>query len=424
MHLAPVDSISIRQGRNRRVFSEEHLATLAESIASDIGLLQLPVVRQHSDGRLELLAGERRLRAMQLLWAANRQFHYMRQPIPIGQFPHALINELDELAARAIELDENIQRVDLSWQERVTAIAELHALRKAQNPEQTARDTAVEIGYSGGGVIREAEIVARHLNDPQVATAPTVKDAMKRLRRKLELEFRAGAVLEAADSAPPLESKHTLRMGDMTELMLQLPTGSFDIILTDPPYGVNAETFRAKMTTMHEYDDDWDSVEHLILVLASEGIRVTKPTAHAYVFCDLLMFSSLQDIFEEAGWDVWPRPLIWVKDVGHIPNANLGPQRRYECILFANKGNKPVQALYPDVAIVPAVNNKFHAAEKPVDLLVNLLRRSVIAGDRVLDPFCGSGSVFEAAEKCQCLATGFELDAANVQYAQERLKTL
>lgn len=425
MHLCPVSEIHIRQNRNRKIFTEAQIQNLADSIASDTGLIQLPVVRLNADGSRELLAGERRLRAMQLLWASGKTFHYMKEPIASGSFPHALITEVDLLTSRTIEVEENIQRVDLSWQEKVQALAELHALRKEQNPTQTLGDTGQEVGYSGpssGRLVKDAIILTKYLADPDIAKAKTQGEAMKKLSRKIELEFRAGVSLQGL--MEPGNTKHSFQRGDMLDLISKLPPSYFDVILTDPPYGINAETFRANMSTLHKYDDSWDETEHKLIVLATEGFRVARPQAHLYVFCDVLMFLALRDIFNDAGWSVWPRPFIWIKDVGHIPNANLGPQHRYECILYANKGDKPVTSLQPDVIIVPAVNDKFHAAQKPVDLYLNLLRRSTIGGDKVLDPFCGTGTIFEAAQKCGCFATGFELDEATAQFAQERLMAL
>jgi len=422
MHLIPVDQIRVRDNRNRKIFTKDQLQLLAESLASSTGLIQLPVVRLAEDGKRELLAGERRMRAMQLLWTAGRTFSYMNEEVPLGQLPHALISEVDDLTARAIELEENIRRVDLTWQERVTAIAAFHVLQVARNPEQSLSDTSIELGYRPSYPIKNATILAKHLNDPDIARAKTPHEAMKLLSRKVEREFRAEAIVAHFESGQL--GKHFLHLASVEDFLPTLPAASFDVILTDPPYGVNAETFHANMTLFHEYDDDWESTQHKLYVLAVEGFRVAKQQAHAYVFCDVLTFSAVAEIFNEAGWSVWPRPLIWSKDVGHIPNAQLGPRRQYECFLYANKGNRPVIMLYPDVISCPTVKDKLHAAQKPVDLFVNILRRSVNPGDTVLDPFCGTGTVFEAAERCQCVATGCDDDASCVQIAQERMKAL
>jgi len=55
-------------------------------------------------------------------------------------------------------------------------------------------------------------------------------------------------------------------------------------------------------------------------------------------------------------------------------------------------------------------------------LYENLIARSCYAGNRVLDPCCGTGPVFAAADKMRCIATGIEMDEAALGWAIERLK--
>jgi len=55
-------------------------------------------------------------------------------------------------------------------------------------------------------------------------------------------------------------------------------------------------------------------------------------------------------------------------------------------------------------------NLRRHAAEKPVDLYEDLLLRSAKPGNRVLDPCCGAGPIFPAANRLSLYATGIELD--------------
>jgi len=82
----------------RRAFTESELAELEASIKSN-GLLQPVVVRTHSDGKWELVAGERRLRAVSRLgWSE----------IP------AIVRDFDDRAMLTLALVENLQRADLN----------------------------------------------------------------------------------------------------------------------------------------------------------------------------------------------------------------------------------------------------------------------------------------------------------------------
>lgn len=85
------------QWQPRREFDEAGLRELADSIAAS-GLLQPPVVRPAGDG-YELIAGERRWRAVQLL-------EWERLPV--------VVREVDDQAALSLALIENLQRDDLN----------------------------------------------------------------------------------------------------------------------------------------------------------------------------------------------------------------------------------------------------------------------------------------------------------------------
>jgi ParB family chromosome partitioning protein len=93
-----VSAIGPNPYQPRREFDESQLKELADSIEAS-GLLQPVVVRARPNGRYELIAGERRWRAVQRLgWA--------RVP--------AVVKDVDDKALLTLALIENLQRDDLS----------------------------------------------------------------------------------------------------------------------------------------------------------------------------------------------------------------------------------------------------------------------------------------------------------------------
>lgn len=103
----------------RRHFDEATLAELAASIAAR-GVIQPVIVRPISDGKYQLVAGERRWRASQ-----RAQLH----EIP------AIIRDLDDRDVMALALIENIQREDLNPIEEARAyqrLAELEQMTQAE----------------------------------------------------------------------------------------------------------------------------------------------------------------------------------------------------------------------------------------------------------------------------------------------------
>jgi hypothetical protein len=174
----------------------------------------------------------------------------------------------------------------------------------------------------------------------------------------------------------------------------------------------------------HSYLDDVATFERIHHCLAVEGYRIAKPRAHLYLFCAFVNFAPLAKQFAAAGWEVWPRPLIWWRgsNSGIAPRPEHGPRNTYECILFANKGNRSVISLEPDVILAPKSGVDPRAAAKPPSIYHMLLARSVVAGNEVLDPCCGSGPVFPAATTLNVRATGYDVAEDAVGLASQRLQ--
>ncbi len=104
-----VGAISPSPFQHRRVFDDAGLRELAKSIEQD-GLIQPITVRPH-EGGYELIAGERR-------WRAVRQFTALKTI-------QARVLHVNDLQARRLCATENLQRADLTSLEEVLALAEL-----------------------------------------------------------------------------------------------------------------------------------------------------------------------------------------------------------------------------------------------------------------------------------------------------------
>lgn len=381
------------------------------------------------------MCGERRIRAISDLYELGDTIRHDSLPVPLGEIPYTDLGELDELAREEAELDENIKRMDLTWQERAAATARLAALRAKQAaasgaPAPTTAAIALEVRGSSEGVNQETTrreiIVAKHLADPEVKGAKDVNEAFKILKRKedtqkrVELAATVGKTFSSAD--------HTCLNQDSVEWIKGQAADQFDVILTDPPYGIGADEFGdsgGKAEGAHTYKDDYETWKKISLALASDGFRITKPQAHLYVFCDITRFEELKAILTSGGWSCFRTPIVWHKPNGaRTPWVDGGPQRRYELILYARKGSKPVTRIYPDLVSYSTDENVGHPAQKPVALFTDLLRRSVAPGDRVLDICCGSGPIFPAAHELKVKATGLERMADAYALSMKRIEAL
>jgi len=117
LRLVPTAAVEPNPHQPRKVFDEEELAELAESIRA-FGLLQPVVVRELEGDRFELVMGERR-------WRASRLAGLVEIP--------ALVRDTEDSAMLVQALLENIQRVQLNpieeaaaYQQMVTDLGATH----------------------------------------------------------------------------------------------------------------------------------------------------------------------------------------------------------------------------------------------------------------------------------------------------------
>jgi len=176
---------------------------------------------------------------------------------------------------------------------------------------------------------------------------------------------------------------------DARDVLPSLPTGSVDLILTDPPYhlATRGETyFRSWFTELP--DDAWPP-------LFDEFFRVLAPNRHAYVFADARVQPLFATAARAAGFRV-RAPLVWDKLA-----VGLGWcwRSQYEFIGWYTKGSRAGRRRdLGNVLGAPRVRGGY-PTEKPLSLLSTIIEQASSPGELVLDPFCGSGNTGHAARR-------------------------
>src|SRR6476659_4220261 len=117
----------VTRDRQRKQIAPAPLNELKESIKRLV-LLHPPGVFPLAGDQYLLIVGERRTRAIDALDKEGISFKCNDQIIAPGQFPCNIVNLASDPEQKEAELEENIIRIDISWQERSEAIAEIHKL--------------------------------------------------------------------------------------------------------------------------------------------------------------------------------------------------------------------------------------------------------------------------------------------------------
>jgi len=402
--------------RIRKEFDMKKLRNLAMSFQKG-GQKQPGLCRREGD-KIILVAGERRLRACEMLG------------IPY-QFTLDEVGEDNTYEIKKIEYEENICRVDLSWQERVAAVEELHKLEQEHRGVarvgirggHSIKDTAEILDESVGAVSEDLKLAMFARSSREVRDAKTKSEAkkiVKRLEEKLERFERLEAVFEEEKEASGEEDKEIeittesqmiffskkIHLSKMEDKLEDFEDDYFDVVCFDPPWRVGIDSVRKKGGTTDDFEDieleSEDFREELTSWLQAIYAKMAE-NSHLYLFFGIVRHSLVYRLLSEAGFTTNKIPLIWHKQGSHVVRTpDVWPGRSYEPIAFARKGSKNlVRKGAPDVILTPCPTptmKKNHPTAKHPQIYLELLQRSCLPGDKVLDPMCGSGMMGVAAE--------------------------
>jgi len=219
------------------------------------------------------------------------------------------------------------------------------------------------------------------------------------------------------------DPEHNVYFEDCVEGMRErLEDDSVDCVITDPPYGVDWQsTHREEPFDAIDADGNIDEALELYRSTLAEIERILKPDGHLYVFTHWKTYAQFKAATE--GIFTHRNTLVWAKNNWGMGQLNYGYRPQHEWIIYAHKeGPRPLTESSPDLLEYarPPSNEYTHPTEKPVSLVARLLELSTDYGDRVLDPFMGSGTTAVAAIQNDRDYVGFEIDAENYKDVIER----
>ena len=233
-----------------------------------------------------------------------------------------------------------------------------------------------------------------------------------------------------------------LMLGDCLERMKEIPDGSVDMILADPPYGTTA----CKWDSVIPLEPMWEQLKRIIKPNGAIVMTASQPFTAALVMSNPKMFRY---------------DMVWEKTMATgALNANKMPLRAHESIIVfysslptynpQKKDGKPYRKIlkaemvgkcyvgtgladefeqvnlgerHPrSVFKMSNPNHKsLHPTQKPVALMEYLIKTYTNEGETVLDFCMGSGTSGIAAKNTGRKFIGIEKDAGYFEIAKQRL---
>ena len=206
--------------------------------------------------------------------------------------------------------------------------------------------------------------------------------------------------------------------GDCLQVMKDISDKSIDLIVTDPPYGIDLTPQRQNSKfkgekVLNDNKLDW------LPDFAKECARVLKADSVGYIFCNWQNYDVFKQEFQKRF--TIKNCIVWDKDWFGMGN-NWRPNHEFIMVItngkFKTKSNN-LANIIKQRRVSP--QKLVHSCEKPIPLLELIIEESSDIGAVVLDSFAGSGTTAIASLNTGRYFIGIEKDEQYHKIACERV---
>jgi DNA modification methylase len=180
---------------------------------------------------------------------------------------------------------------------------------------------------------------------------------------------------------------------------------TFDLLLTDPPYGIGEANGKPKqrgnLAHAHDYlTDTWDNET------CEDGVEMGRTITR----WQIIFGGNYYHLLPSSCW------LVWDKDNGRNDFA--------DCELAWTNLRKAVRRLKYrwNGMLKEHPEHRWHPTQKPLDVIKWSLSHAPLDVATVLDPFMGSGTTLRACKDLGRKGTGIEIEERYCEIAANRLR--
>jgi site-specific DNA-methyltransferase (adenine-specific) len=224
--------------------------------------------------------------------------------------------------------------------------------------------------------------------------------------------------------------------------------GSVDLIITDPPYGINGDQLHKHYNRKEQFVLDGyvevpaDQYADFTRKWIAQAARILRPGGTIYILSGYTHLAEILTALRETDLQE-VNHIIWKYNFG-VYTRNKYVSSHYHILYYVKPGGKPTfntycrygagetnggtgAMNYLDREDVWIINRQYKPGktknknELPPELLIKMIQYSSNEGDLVCDLFLGSFSTAKIAIGMNRRACGFEMSATAFQYQVEQI---
>lgn len=274
----------------------------------------------------------------------------------------------------------------------------------AKLPKRDSVDTRKElskvaqVGERTLGMVKKIqekapEEVKQKLATGEVSINAAYKEIKKEEKKEAQIEERKRLAEEGAKK----EINIDFRLGDFEEVFADLPDGSIDCIITDPPYP-------------YEFIEVWSKLSRF-------AKRVLKPNGYCIAYSGQMYLPEVMQRMNENLDYYWTFAVYHEGQTQIVNGINL--MCRWKPVLIFQNGKNKISNTFEDYFISDKREKNGHdwqQSKSGVSYLIEMFTKPM---DTILEPFAGSGTTIIAAyeKKRNILAAEINEETYNIAKA-------
>jgi len=202
-------------------------------------------------------------------------------------------------------------------------------------------------------------------------------------------------------------------------LKADIESESVDLIITDPPFGIDYQSNQRKQK-LEKIDNDANL--KWLPKFMFKAKCILKPNSHIYIYCGWQTIDIFKQEFEKHF--ILKNILIWYKGRGAGNQGDLygAYSNETEFILFGSKGTRDLNGKRTGNVLLytrEKILEQYHPNQKPVKLISEHILKSSNEGELIVDFFAGSNSTGKASFLLNRNYIGFENNESYFKLAQK-----